>query len=801
LTVALILAGGVGERLWPVSTAQRSKQFLPLTGNLPLIQETVNRVKGLAKLPNIFVITTREQLALSRETITELPDENIITEPARLNTGPALAYGAAYISGKTGLNEVIAVLPADHFVSDNEKFQQDLNKACMIAALKKEIVTIGVKPDRPETEYGYLSAGEQVGTAVFKGFRFEEKPSLNKAREYVAKGGYLWNTGIFVFRLKVFIEKLKTFSPELYQGYSDLRSAKDAEAIQDIYNRLPKISIDYSLMEKLPSFMIVSGSFGWDDLGTWRSLETIYPEDPQGNVNVGSAEFLDAANCVAYAEDMPVAAIGVKDLVIAVGKEGALICHKDRVKDVRQIVDRLKNRVNPDIFREYDIRGLAETELTPPVIFRIGQALGRLMQAKGFQRALVGGDIRLSTPVIRVNLVKGLTSVGISVVDIGTVTTPLFYFGLQQLDVDGGIMITGSHNPKEYNGLKLALGKTTICGSEIQKIRSLVEEGPSAAAAQKGEVTKFKISNDYLNMLTDKIKLGPRRLKVVADAGNGGAALYIEQFLQSLGVEVIPLFCEADGSFPNHHPDPVRRENLTQLIEMVQKHNADVGIAYDGDADRLGVVDDQGRIIWGDRLMVLFWREILAKHPAETALVEVKCSQALVDEITRLGGKPVFCKTGHSLIKAKMNELKLLFAGEMSGHMFFADEFYGFDDAFYATGRLLRILSHTERKLSELVSDIPIYHSTDETRIDCPDNRKFKVIEEIRKGALEEYPAITIDGVRIIYPEGWGLVRASNTQPVLVARCESTSSEGLEFITGDLRKRILRAGAMDFTWE
>ncbi|MBU7005210.1 phosphomannomutase/phosphoglucomutase [Phosphitispora fastidiosa] len=302
-------------------------------------------------------------------------------------------------------------------------------------------------------------------------------------------------------------------------------------------------------------------------------------------------------------------------------------------------------------------------------------------------------------------------------------------------------------------------------------------------------------------MLTDKIKLGPRRLKVVADAGNGGAALYIEQFLQSLGDEVIPLFCEADGSFPNHHPDPVRRENLTQLTEIVQKHNADVGIAYDGDADRLGVVDDQGRIIWGDRLMVLFWREILAKHPAETALVEVKCSQALVDEITRLGGKPVFCKTGHSLIKAKMNELKLLFAGEMSGHMFFADELYGFDDAFYATGRLLRIVSNTERKLSELVSDIPIYHSTDETRIDCPDNRKFKVIEEIRKGALKEYPAITIDGVRIIYPEGWGLVRASNTQPVLVARCESTSSEGLEFIARDLKERILRAGVMDFTWE
>jgi phosphomannomutase/phosphoglucomutase len=390
---------------------------------------------------------------------------------------------------------------------------------------------------------------------------------------------------------------------------------------------------------------------------------------------------------------------------------------------------------------------------------------------------------------------------GIDIIDIGIVATPLFYYGLYHYDLNGGIMITGSHNPKEFNGLKIACGKTTIYGDDIQKIRQIIEENNIPKSHRTGRVIKKDLEKSYLDMLTAKIQLGPRKIRVVADAGNGTAGLYIEKLLKKLGCEVIPLFCEANGNFPNHHPDPVKRQNLTCLIEEVKKHRADIGVAYDGDADRIGVVDDRGEVIWGDKLMILYWREILPKHPGETAIVEVKCSQALVDEISRLGGNPCFYKTGHSLIKAKMKELNTLFTGEMSGHMFFADEFYGFDDAFYATGRLLRIISHSNKKLSELLSDIPVYYSTAETRIDCPDKTKFAVIEKIKNEVIKEYKTIIVDGVRINYPDGWGLVRASNTQPVLVARCEAKSLESLKFITGNLKNRILKEGVRDFHWE
>ena len=302
-------------------------------------------------------------------------------------------------------------------------------------------------------------------------------------------------------------------------------------------------------------------------------------------------------------------------------------------------------------------------------------------------------------------------------------------------------------------------------------------------------------------MLGERLALGPRRLKVVADAGNGTAALFIEPFLRRLGVDYTLLFATPDGRFPNHHPDPVKRENLVELIRTVRETGADLGVGFDGDADRLGVVDEKGEVIWGDILMALYWQEILPKHPGAEAIVEVKSSQALVDEIRRLGGKPVFWKAGHSLIKAKMRELNALFAGEVSGHMFFADEFFGFDDSFYATGRLLRILSNTDKSLSELVAPLPHYYSTAETRIACPDDIKFGVIDAVREEALKEYEAITVDGVRILYPEGWGLVRASNTQPVIVARAEGCTPEALERNAADLKARIMAAGVGDFDWE
>ncbi len=453
------------------------------------------------------------------------------------------------------------------------------------------------------------------------------------------------------------------------------------------------------------------------------------------------------------------------------------------------------------IFREYDIRGNADEELTSETVRAIGLAYGTFLNREGVRKITVGGDVRLSTERIREDVIQGVTSAGIDVIDIGMVTSPLLYWSLFHLDLDGAVMITGSHNPKEFNGLKLAFGKTTLYGDQIQEIRRMIAADDLVTAVQKGFATKMDLSGEYLAMLESKISLGGRELKVVTDSGNATAGPLVNRFLRGIGCEVTPLFEEPDGTFPNHHPDPTKREYLQDLIETVRREKADVGLGFDGDADRIGVIDDRGEIVWGDILMILFWREILPRHPGAEAIVEVKSSQALVDEIKRLGGKVVWWKSGHSLIKAKMKEIDALFSGEVSGHMFFADEFWGFDDAFYAAGRLLRILSNTGRKLSDLLADVPVYHSTAETRVACPDERKFDVIDHIRDDALKDHEAITVDGVRILYPKGWGLVRASNTQPVIVARTEGKTEGDLAEYSTDLKRRILEAGVEDFDWE
>lgn len=454
-----------------------------------------------------------------------------------------------------------------------------------------------------------------------------------------------------------------------------------------------------------------------------------------------------------------------------------------------------------NIFREYDIRGKAEDELTSGTVRAIGLAFGTFLARNGVRKITVGGDVRLSTERIRRDVIEGVNAAGVDVVDLGIVTSPLLYWSLFHLDLSGGVMITGSHNPKEFNGLKLAFGKTTLYGDQIQEIRRMIQADDLVVSLKPGSVMEIDLSAEYLGMLRSKISLGPRKLKVVTDPGNATAGPMVNRFLEGLGCEVIPLFEKPDGTFPNHHPDPTKREYLVDLIETVRREKADLGLGFDGDADRIGVIDDQGEVVWGDILMILFWREILPQNRGAAAIVEVKSSQALVDEVNRLGGNVVWWKSGHSLIKAKMKEIEALFSGEVSGHMFFADEFYGFDDSFYAAGRLLRILSNTDLKLSELLSDVPVYHSTAETRISCPDDLKFKVIEKVRDEALREHEAITVDGVRILYPMGWGLVRASNTQPVIVARAEGRTKEDLAEYSGDLKRRILKAGVANFEWE
>ena len=458
-------------------------------------------------------------------------------------------------------------------------------------------------------------------------------------------------------------------------------------------------------------------------------------------------------------------------------------------------------KIPAHIFREYDIRGLAEEELTDEHVTLIGQAYGTWLVSKGVTRATLGGDARLSTRRIKAAAAAGLMRAGVSVVDLGLCSTPTFYWSLYRLDADGGIMVTGSHNPKEYNGLKVAWDKATLWGDDIQEIYRIIRDDRMKAAAQPGRLEFADINAEYVDMLVSRIALGPRKPKIVCDSGNGTGGLYAPAFLRRIGCEVTDLFSEPDGTFPNHHPDPTKRENLVKLIEAVKAKDADLGVGFDGDADRIGVVDDQGQVIWGDRLMAFFWREILPKHPGAIGICEVKSSMALPEEIEKLGGKPLWWMAGHSLVKAKMREEHALFSGEVSGHMFFADEYYGYDDGIYSAGRLCRILSNTDRKLSDIMTEIPLYPSTIETRYDCPDDVKEGVVERAKEQAEKEgLKMITVDGMRIIYPHGWGLVRVSNTQPVLVARCEGRTKADLDAICKDMKRRLLAAGSPDFEW-
>ncbi|MFZ5642307.1 MAG: phosphomannomutase/phosphoglucomutase [Bacillota bacterium] len=457
-------------------------------------------------------------------------------------------------------------------------------------------------------------------------------------------------------------------------------------------------------------------------------------------------------------------------------------------------------KVNPNIFREYDVRGVADRDLTDETVRLLGKAFGTMTGRQGLKDVLVGMDNRYSSPRLKQALTEGLISTGCNVKDLGTLVTPILYYSRILYNTEAAVMITGSHNPSEDNGFKMALGPATIYGEQIQSLRRLIEAGDFIEG--QGEVTSADPVPAYMSMIREKIKLGPRKLKVAVDCGNGTASFFAVDIISSLGCQVLELYCEPDPSFPNHHPDPVKRKNLTDLIKLVLEEGADLGLAYDGDADRIGVVDDKGNVIWGDQFMAIFWKEVLQKHPGAPAIIEVKCSQALVDEVTRLGGKPVFYRTGHSLIKAKMKELNAPFTGEMSGHIFFADEFYGFDDAFYASGRLLRLLSNTDEPLSAMIEQLPKYYSTAETRISCPDEEKFKVVEKLQDDFKNTHEVIDVDGVRVLFGDGWGLVRASNTQPVLVARCEAKTPDRLKEIAGIMQDAMEKFPQVSkFEWE
>ncbi|HPU30181.1 MAG TPA: phosphomannomutase/phosphoglucomutase, partial [Syntrophorhabdaceae bacterium] len=427
--------------------------------------------------------------------------------------------------------------------------------------------------------------------------------------------------------------------------------------------------------------------------------------------------------------------------------------------------------MNKEIFREYDIRGMVEKDLTDDVVRNIGRAFATYMKDRGKKNASVGRDGRLSSEHLKNLIVEGMVESGLNVTDLGQCPTPLFYFSLFNMDVDGGIMVTGSHNPPEFNGFKVAFGKTTLFGEEIQDLRKIIEE--QRFTSQAGSFKEYKnIVEDYYNFLRGNIKIN-KTFKIVVDAGNGVAGTVAVPIMREFKQDVIDIFCDVDGHFPNHFPDPTVEKNLVALKETVLKNKADVGIGYDGDGDRIGVIDNEGNVIWGDYLMIIFARDIFKERQGAYFVSEVKCSKNLFEDIERNGGRPVMWKVGHSLIKQKMKELNAVLGGEMSGHMFFADRFFGYDDAIYASLRFIEIMEKDGRPVSEFLRDLPKLYSTPEIRVDCPDNVKFQVVKNLTEYYRKKYNIIDIDGVRVLMDDGWGLVRASNTQPVLVLRFEA----------------------------
>ncbi|RLB17684.1 MAG: phosphomannomutase [Deltaproteobacteria bacterium] len=440
------------------------------------------------------------------------------------------------------------------------------------------------------------------------------------------------------------------------------------------------------------------------------------------------------------------------------------------------------------VFREYDIRGIYPEELNEETVFELGQAIGTFYQDRGAQKVSLGRDCRLSSPVLFEALRKGLLSTGLNIVGVNMVPTPVLYFSLHYLDVGGGIQITGSHNPPDFNGFKVCLGHDSVYGRDIQEIRKMQQAREFHSG--EGAYEEADVVGPYMEYLAGRLKSGPVRRKVVVDAGNGAAGHIAPEIYHRMGFDVIPLFCEPDGHFPNHHPDPTIPENLVDLREKVFETNADLGIAFDGDADRIGVIDRKGEIIWGDRLMILFSRDLLERHPGGKVIGEVKCSQVLFDDIEKHGGKAIMWKAGHSLIKAKMKEENALLAGEMSGHLFFAEDYYGYDDAVYAGARLLEILSRKEGPLDALLADIPETFSTPEIRMECPEEKKFDVVKNLAEYFKQGYKVIDVDGARVLFDGGWGLIRASNTQPVLVLRFEANSEKKLEEIRQIFMKKL-----------
>lgn len=450
-------------------------------------------------------------------------------------------------------------------------------------------------------------------------------------------------------------------------------------------------------------------------------------------------------------------------------------------------------RFDPTILREYDVRGIVGTTLAAADAHALGRAFGTVVAGRGGKRVCVGRDGRLSSPEMAGALADGLRAAGIDVIDIGGCPTPMLYFSVHHQDADGGVMITGSHNPPDYNGFKMMLGKGPFFGDDIQNLGRIAADG--AFAEGTGALTQVDLFDDYIARMMQDYRPG-RPLKVVWDCGNGATGPAAEALAKALPGEHRVLFPEVDGTFPNHHPDPTLPETLEFLREAVAEMGADIGIGFDGDGDRIGVIDNQGRVLWGDQLVAVYATEVLAEHPGATVIADVKASRVLFDRIAELGGEPLMWRTGHSLIKTKMAEIGAPLAGEMSGHLFFKDRYFGFDDALYAAVRLISLLARADRPLSAFRDELRETMSTPEIRFPCSEERKFSAVEEVRAN-LEGVPGIEvngIDGVRVSSADGWWLLRASNTQDVLVARAEAEDQAALDRLKDAVRGALDKVG-------
>lgn len=454
----------------------------------------------------------------------------------------------------------------------------------------------------------------------------------------------------------------------------------------------------------------------------------------------------------------------------------------------------MNNGPNPGIFRAYDVRGIADVDLTDPVVTALGRAYGSEVVTAGGRIVVLGRDCRVHGDRLRAAFLEGLLTAGLEVIDVGVVPSPLLYFAVFHHDADGGVQITGSHNPPNYNGFKMMLGKSSLHGEAIQGLRRRIDNGDYAAHGHRELVRQEPIFDDYIDYVAGNLELGSRKLKVVVDGGNGTGGPPAVALLERLGCDIVPMYIEMDGTFPNHHPDPTVAENLVELIDQVRATGADLGVAYDGDADRIGVVDEQGEIIWGDRLMIVLSRAVLQQVPGAAIVSEVKCSRTLFEDIAARGGRPVMSAVGHSIIKERMKLEDAALGGEMSGHIFYQHRWFGFDDAVYTTGRLLEILSQHDGPLSSLLADVPKTHVTPELRLACADERKFDVVAEAVAHFKARYPVVDIDGARVDFGDGWGLIRASNTQPVIVLRAEAETRAALASIRNTLEEFVASHG-------